>query len=115
MSAPARHWKPWLRLWGGHIVQFGTARTLPALSALALTVLAIACGNSFYSQSSNSPAASPTTTPGSGKLLYGGNYDAGTISEYQRSQTTGALTAAGNVPNGPAKGPVGLAIDPTGN
>ncbi len=90
-------------------------RLLPVMSALAITaLLAAACGNSIYSGVGSSPAATTTSTPGTGKFLYAGNHSAGTISEYQRSSSNGALTSIGSAASGVKKGPVGITTNPNG-
>ncbi|HKV56078.1 MAG TPA: beta-propeller fold lactonase family protein [Candidatus Binataceae bacterium] len=98
-------------------------RMMPALSALAvmagigaMATITGSCGRSVFATatSTSSATATATGTPGAGAFLYAGNQADGTVSQYKRSQTTGALSAAGTAKAGVARGPVGLTVDPTG-
>jgi 6-phosphogluconolactonase len=80
-----------------------------------MAVLATACGHSIYSLGTDSPIPTATASSGTGGFLYAGNFAAGTISEYQRSQRSGALKLIGRAASGAAMGPAGLTTDPTGN
>ncbi len=90
---------------------------VPAFAAvmiLAGVVFTASCGNGLYPEvtSSRTPTATPTQAAG-GAFLYVTNYADGTISEFSRNLTTGALTLIGTVSAGSKNGPKGIAIDPS--
>jgi 6-phosphogluconolactonase len=102
---------------GRHPVRRGMttlARVLPGVWGLLLVVvLAGACGRSIFSMASDSTATA-TPTPGTGAFVYVSNND-GTVAEFKRSLTTGALTFLGTVQAGSKSGPFGITTAPTGN
>jgi len=97
-----------MRSW---LVRFG--RIVPTIAALAMMIaLGGACGRSLFSNASSSPTA--TNTPAAGAFLYVTNNTDGTISEFSRDQSSGALTPVGTASSGAANGPLGIATAPSG-
>jgi 6-phosphogluconolactonase (cycloisomerase 2 family) len=88
------------------------ARLAPICVSLAImAAIAGACGRSLYSTANSSPTATATGTPGTGAFLFSTNFGDGTVSQFKRSQNTGALTANGTAKAGATGsngGPFGL-------
>jgi DNA-binding beta-propeller fold protein YncE len=94
------------------------ARLVPGLWALLLTFLLIggggACGKSIFPTATPTSGTTATPTPGTGAFVYVSNND-GTVAEFKRTLTTGALTFLGTVAAGSKSGPFGITTSPIGN
>jgi 6-phosphogluconolactonase (cycloisomerase 2 family) len=94
------------------------ARVVPGLWALLLTFLLIggggACGKSIFPTATPTSGTTATPTPGTGAFVYVSNND-GTVAEFKRTLTTGALTFLGTVAAGSKSGPFGITTSPIGN
>jgi len=93
----------------------------PPLLLLAGTVGMVACGDSIFPTvtATRTPTSTPTTatatptgTASPSTLAFATNFNSGTISEFTRNTTTGALTRVGAVAAGSKQGPKGMAITP---
>ncbi len=93
------------------------------LGVLLLVVLSASCGHQYFltgteikptptSSSSATASTSPTATPTAG-LVFATNNGDGTLSEFSRDLTSGALTLIGTTSAGAAPGPTGLALSPS--
>jgi len=108
----------------------------PPLLLLAGTVGMVACGGSIFptvtatktptatptgtastptatpTGTKSTPTATPAGTASPSTLAFASNFNSGTISEFTRNTTTGALTRVNAVAAGSKRGPKGMAITP---
>jgi hypothetical protein len=84
------------------------------LGALMLLLAGASCGNEGFLSSAATPtssaSATPTLTIG---FVFATNNADGTLSEFSRNLTSGALTLLGTKAVGAAPGPSGLALSPS--